>query len=218
MSTSRELGLDGLLAALAGQLARRGAGDDHEVVALAELLRACPESLSQQALHAVALDRSTNLAAHRHAQARIRIGVIRAREGVHDEMPARMRAALAVHALELAAPGQPATLPARAVGHRLGGEPLAALGAAALEKRPAGAAGAHARAKAVGACALALLGLVGPLHVRATEGTRSRRDAFPAFCEGSPGGTGPQRFLPMYTRPAWGGGANFPARPFPSEQ
>ena len=104
-----------------------------------------------------------------------------------------MGAALAVDALELAAAGQPAALSARAVGHRLGGEPLAALGAAALEKRTAGA-GAHARAEPVGAGALALLWLVGALHGCARARVQDRRrDAFPAFCGPPPGVPRPRR-------------------------
>ena len=94
-----------VLTALASQLARRGPGHDHEVVPLAELLGARPKSLPEQALHAIALDGAAELAAHGHAEPRLRVGVLRAREGVDHEVPARMRATLAVDAFELAAAG-----------------------------------------------------------------------------------------------------------------
>ena len=60
-----------------------------------------------------------------------------------------MRAALAVDPLELAAARQPAALAARAIGHRLGRQPLAALGAPALQHvaaRPACACARESRA------------------------------------------------------------------------
>ena len=93
------------------------------------------------------------------------------RERVQDEVPVAVRAALAVDALELGAARQAAALgPARrrTSGRqrplaRSDGESLAALGAAALERQPAGRV-LHARAEPVRAGALALLGLVGPLH------------------------------------------------------
>ena len=61
---------------------------------------------------------------------------------------------------------------------RLRREPLAALGAAAPQHVPAGAR-AHARTEPVGACALALLGLIGALHRdrdRRAEDGCSRRE------------------------------------------
>ena len=61
---------------------------------------------------------------------------------------------------------------------RLGGEPLAALVAAALEHVPAGAR-AHARTEPVGAGALALLGLVGALHREEPRVQVSRRGGLP---------------------------------------
>src|SRR5215210_1566866 len=115
------------------------------------------------------------------------------------------------------------------VGHRLRREPLAALVPAALQKRAPGA-GSHARAKAVGARALALLGLVGALHALASQGTRSRRRRLWTSCrqprlpaprgfsrvlrDRSPGPRA-SRFGPLYTRHAEGnGGLLFPPGPF----
>ena len=86
-----------------------------------------PERLAQQPLHPVALDRAADLAADRDAEARV-VGVARAREGVEHEVPAGVRAALAIDPLELGAAGEPAppslagpaALGARAVGHPQG--------------------------------------------------------------------------------------------------
>src|SRR3954471_10664405 len=69
-------------------------------------------------------------------------------------------------------------------------EALAALGAAALQRQPAGLR-LHALAKAVCACALALLRLVGALHGRRgmladRVPRRTMREGFPATCGGSP--------------------------------
>jgi hypothetical protein len=56
------------------------------------------------------------LATDRDAQARVAV-LLAAREGVHHQVPARVRAALAVDTLELAATREPAALAALAVGH-----------------------------------------------------------------------------------------------------
>ena len=138
------------------------------------------------------LDGSADLPADGHPQPRLGLGTVLAREGVDHQVPARVRAALTIDALELAAAGQPAALSTRAVGHRLGGEPLAALVPPALQKRTAGAS-SHARAEPVRAGALALLGLIGALQV-ASQGTRSRSvrplAAFLAFCGAASRGRG----------------------------
>jgi hypothetical protein len=66
------------------------------------MTKSCP---SEQALHAVALDRAAELATHRDPQARVGVVIGRARKRVDDEVTARMGASLAVHAFELTAAG-----------------------------------------------------------------------------------------------------------------
>ena len=137
-----------------------------------------PERLAQQPLHPVALDRAAHLAADRDAEPGA-VAVVRARERVEHEVAARVRAALAVDALELGAAREPAPAPlagaaalgARALAPCSGRQPLAALAAAALEDRSP-AARAHARAEPVRAGPLALLGLVGALHRRSRRVAR----------------------------------------------
>ena len=90
------------------------------------------------------------------------------RERVEHQVAVRRRAALAVDALELRAARQAAAAGRRAASshvnpHASGGESLAPLVAAALERQPAGAR-AHAGAEPVRTGALALLRLVGALH------------------------------------------------------
>jgi hypothetical protein len=105
------------LTAVLCKLASGGPGDDHEVVAGRKLLRGRPEGLSKPPLHPVALHRATELAANRHAQPCLVVGA-GTREGIDDEVPAGVRSALTVDALEFTAPREPAALAARAVGHR----------------------------------------------------------------------------------------------------
>src|SRR5262245_33804972 len=109
----------------------------------------------------------------------------------------------------------------------LGREPLAALGAAPPQHVPAGAR-AHAGTEPVGAGALALLGLVGPLHgdrnrragnARAprAEGTRqgSRRPpvTFSRVMRGTLPGVRRAPVAPLYPRLAEGGAGPFSRSP-----
>ena len=162
------------LALLGGELGRLGPGDDHEVVGLGQRLGLLPERLAQRPLDAVALDGAADPAADGDAQARALVAGP-ARERVEDQVPARVRAALAVDAVELAAARQaPALAPRRAAAGRrprparrprLRGEASAALAAATAQDVPARLR-AHARTETVRAGALALLWLVGALHRR----------------------------------------------------
>ena len=81
-----------------------------------ELAGARPERLAQQPLDAVALDGAAELAPDRDPQPRLGL-VVGARKRVDDQVPAGVRATLAVDAFELAAARQPAALAARAIGH-----------------------------------------------------------------------------------------------------
>ena len=69
-------------------LSSGGARHYHEVVALPQPLGLRPESLPQQALHAVALDRAAELPPHGDAQARVRVVVGRARKRVDHQVAA----------------------------------------------------------------------------------------------------------------------------------
>ena len=120
--------------------------------------------LAQQALDAVALDRAADLARDGQPDARLgRRGARVARERIDHEMPRRCRAAPPVDGVEVSRARE---APAARSGtrHDLGREVLAAAPAAALEDGAARAR-AHALAEAVRLCALALVGLVGALHV-----------------------------------------------------
>src|SRR4029453_15293995 len=142
-----------------------------------------------------------------------------------------MRSALPIDALELTAARKPAATATRPIGHRLGREPLAALVPPPLQKRTAGA-GSHARAEPVCAGALALLGLVGALHVLASQGTRrpsvrlciscrqrgpSPMRRFSRVLRGHAPGRAPRPISPLYTRRAEGGGGFF-SPPGPSSE
>ena len=145
-----------------------------------------PEGLAQQALdRGCARPRRRACGRPRHPS-RGSVSSSDARKRVDDQVAARVRAALAVDAVELAAARQPAALAARAVGHAPRASAACGPCAAALQHVPAGAR-AHARAEAVGAGALALLGLIGALHE-----DRERRRARPGHraprAEGTLGG------------------------------
>ena len=86
-------------------------------------------------------------------------------EGVEDQEPVAARVALAVDAVEVAAPGEPAPAGIRAAlrGQRSRGEALAALLTPAPQDGATGA-GAAARPETVRPGSLALLRLIGPLH------------------------------------------------------
>ena len=119
-------------------------------------------------LDAVALDGAADLARHGQAQARARPPALRGKD-VQDEVTARVGPALAEHAVELGAAREP-TPAWFAPGH--GTRPpdehqtvrrLRPLSRRRLRvRRPARVL--HAGAKPVGACALALLWLVGAFH------------------------------------------------------
>src|SRR5439155_12380553 len=102
-----ERGLDAWLATLAGERAGVGARDEDEVVCVGELRRQRPEGLAQHPLHPVALDRPADLPPDRDAKPRI-AAAVRSREGVEHQVAGRVGAALAVDAIEVGAPRQPA--------------------------------------------------------------------------------------------------------------
>ena len=165
-STSRSACLDRPLAAVARPARRAcGAGDDHEVVARRGSSSALgPESLPEQALDAVALDGAADLAAHGDARAadparrRPRAGRRRRRgAGSRASGPRGRRGRTRRCATAGGACG------ARGRPSAYGVSRLRPLSRRRLSSRAARAR-AHARAEAVGACALALLGLVGALH------------------------------------------------------
>jgi hypothetical protein len=104
--------LDALLAAGSGQLGRRGPRDDDEVVPAGSLACERPERLPKEALHSVALHGTADLPTDRDTESwRPPVG---ARKYVDHEVAAGLRAALSVHAFELAAPGEPPALAAAA--------------------------------------------------------------------------------------------------------
>ena len=110
-----------------------------------------------------------------------RSSVVLAREGVEDQEAGRVRGAVAVDPVELAAARE---APATSLRRHLDGQALPAFAAAALEDRPA-AAGAHPCPESVGLRPLPLLRLVGALH-SASQYT----DASENFCSGF--ATGPE--------------------------
>src|SRR4051812_46677229 len=109
--------LDALFAAILRQAPGIRPRDDHEVVPAAEFIGRGPEGFAQQALDPVALDRPAQLPPNRYSEPRGAI-VLGTRERVKHEITAGMRAALSVHALELATARQspPPAPSARAAG------------------------------------------------------------------------------------------------------
>src|SRR6201999_2766054 len=97
------------------------------------------------------------------------------------EVAGRMRRAIAIHAVELAAPREPTALRRR----HLGGEALPTF-APATRKDGAATAGAHAGAETVGLRPLPLLGLISALHCR-----REYRDTGEIFSPPIAGGRVP---------------------------
>ena len=102
-----------------GELTRVRARDDDVVRRVRQPLGLRPERLAQAALDARAVDRPADLPGHGQAEPRAvrgsrlgRAGVLLlgTGEGVEDEEPVALRAALAVDALELGAARQPASL------------------------------------------------------------------------------------------------------------
>ena len=92
-------------------------------------------------------------------------------ERVEDQEAVAARVALAIDAIEVAAPGEaaPARIGAALGGQRLRGEPLAALLTPAPQDRAAGA-GSAPGPEPVGPGSLALLRLIGPLHQESPSG------------------------------------------------
>ena len=94
------------------------AGDDDEVELWRKAVGQGPEGLANRSLYRVSLDCAAHFAAHGQAETdvlrlffgRPGFGVVRAGEGVEDEEAVRVRAALAIHAVEVAAPGEAPTL------------------------------------------------------------------------------------------------------------
>ena len=117
---------------------------------------------------------------HGEAEPGLTVGIVVARKPVQRQVARRDRASLPVDRIEVPRPGQ--AMPAlHSRTARSGGEPLATLGAAALEDHLSGAR-RHARAEAVLALAAADVGLVRAFHVELSrscvrEGRRTARDA-----------------------------------------
>ena len=144
-----------------------GTRDEHEVVATREARRpATRRPLSAPASRHFSLRRRRPCGSpRRRGEPRRDRRPAAARERVEDQEAVGVRAALPVDAVEVAAARQataPAPLARRPRSRR---QPLATLAAPALDDLAA-AARAHAGAEPVGPGALALLGLVGPLHDR----------------------------------------------------
>ena len=142
------------------------AGDDHVVVPGLEAVGQLPEGLADGPLHLVAGHRLADLPADGETQTRALARlVVAAGEGVEDEESVATGVALAIDAVEVAAPGESAPTGIRAAlrRQRLRGEPLAALLTPAPENRAAGA-GTAPGPETMGPGSLALLRLIGPLH------------------------------------------------------
>src|SRR3954451_24113537 len=77
--------------------------DHYEVVPIRQAVGNGPESIAEQPLYAITLDRAANLASDRHTEAR-RILVRLARKRIQDEVAIGMRTPLAIDAIELSAP------------------------------------------------------------------------------------------------------------------
>ena len=156
-----------------GRLGEAGPHDEHVVAGRRELLPSRARQISRS-WRLIRL-RTTAVAdglRDREPEARPSSAVL-AREPVEDEEARRDRAALPVDGVEVPR-AREAVAALHASGTRSGREALAALRAAALEDRPAGAGG-HAGAEAVLALPPAHVGLIGPFH-RVEEVKKSRPD------------------------------------------
>src|SRR6476469_4017552 len=85
------------------QILDLGPGDDHEVMAGRKILGDRPEGLAQGSLHLVPLDRAADLAADRDAKTYFLALLVLAGELVEHQVAGRMRGAVAIDAVELAA-------------------------------------------------------------------------------------------------------------------
>ena len=108
-----QCGPDAAHALALGEALGVGARDDDVVRAGREALRLFPERLAQHPLDAVAIDGAADTARDGQPQARAlgRIGarLVLARERVKDEEAVAFRAPLAIDAIELRTPREPAT-------------------------------------------------------------------------------------------------------------
>ena len=80
-----------------------GAGDEDEVVARRQPVGEAPEGLAQGPLDPVAVDRAADLAADRDAEPHVLALLVLRGKRVEDEIAGRMRGAVAIDAVELAA-------------------------------------------------------------------------------------------------------------------
>ena len=114
-----ERGRDPVRAPTLDQAGCIGTRDENEVVATRKRVVQRPERLSQCPLHGISLYGAADLAAHRDAKSNlVVIGVrVSARERVEDQEAVGVGAALAIDAVEVAAPRQATTPAPLAGGH-----------------------------------------------------------------------------------------------------
>ena len=114
-----ERGRDPVRAPTLDQAGCVGTRDENEVVPMRKRVVQRPERLSQCPLHCISLYGAADLAAHRDAEADLILIVVglAARERIDDQEAVGVGAALAIYAVEVAAPRQATTPAPLAGGH-----------------------------------------------------------------------------------------------------
>ncbi len=122
MEQARQGTLEARRSLTLNQLGDSRAPDEDEVVPSGQAVGEGPKGVAHGSLHLVAINRAPDLSANRHPQANIIAGL--SGERVEHEVAVRLRSAIPVGAVEIAAAGEAAPLATLAPGLAVASHPI----------------------------------------------------------------------------------------------